>query len=251
MNRTRIAAAVLMIVCSPVGALTLSGSVTPNPFAAVNDPCPEHPGYHCVATARQAEVLGTGPNAAFLAAWNTVLPREWDPAGWTLSWSTDPLDVALNLTTYQAFNYKPTDPEYGTFYAGAEIRIEWTPAPGIEDLRWVQAIHSNRARYSTTDYYLDVSTLRPPQDQPPVYPYSYADRRFYDKASRWCEADRHIFWDGYLYLARVDRAARAVAIYEGILWGYTIDCLVPEPAGLLVVVAGAGTCFGFLKLRRR
>jgi hypothetical protein len=242
-----LALAALVLSCSPSGALTLAGLVTPSPAAAVNDPCPEHPDHYCTATARGAEVLPVGSNASFLAAWNAVLPREWDPAPWTLSWSTEPLDATLNLTTYRAFNYEPGDPEYGSFYAGAEIRVEWTPAAGQEDLRWIQAIHSNRARYSTTSYYLDISTLRPPQDQPPVYPYSFADHHFYDKPSRWCEADQHIFWDAYLYLVRVDRTAKAITVYEGLLWGYTVDCLVPEPGGLLFLI---GACLAFLTLRR-
>ncbi|MGC8863556.1 MAG: PEP-CTERM sorting domain-containing protein [Armatimonadota bacterium] len=252
MSWTRIAvAAALAVSCSPVGALNLTGLIMPNPAVAVNDPCPEHSGYRCVASARRAQLLSTGPNAAFTAAWNTVLPREWDPALWTLSWCTEPLGATLNLTTYRAFNYGPTDPEYGSYYAGAEIRIEWTPETNQEDLRWIQAIHSNRPRYQTTDYYLDISTLRPPEDQPPVYPYSYADHHFYDKPSRWCEPDQHIFWEAYLYLARVDRKARSVVMYEGVLWGYTVDCLVPEPASWVILFTGGGTCLGFLALKRR
>lgn len=242
-----VAALALGLGAQGAWTLTLNGQLAPAPAAAVNSPCPEHSGYECRATAREASHLPTGGNTHFENAWNTVLPREWDPAGWTLNWSTEPLDAVLNITTYGAFNYKPGDPQYGSFYAGAEIRIEWTPSADQQDLKWIQALHTNRTRYTGKQWYLDIATFT--KDRPPVYPYQYADLRFYDKPSRWCEADQHIFWDAYLYLARVDRTAMSVTVYEGVCWGFTIDCLpVPEPSGLL---AFAGGGWMLLALRRR
>jgi len=239
-----------LAACGPAGALTLAGFTSPSPAAAVNSPCPAHPGHDSIAAALEAQVLAAGPNPSFIAAWSFVLPREWDPALWTLSWSTEPLDATLDITTNAAYNLKPGDPGYSSFYAGAEMRIQWSPTTEQQSLQWIQGIHTNRPRYTTTEYYLDVFTLRPAQDQPPAYPYSFADHHFYDKPSRWCEADQHIFWTAYLYLARIDRVAKSVTMFEGVQWGFTVDCLVPEPNGLLVLISGGGTCLALL-IRRR
>ena len=240
--RVAVVLVVFALAISPANALMLAGNVTPAPATAVNSPCPEHPGHYSISDASVATILTTGPCADFTTAWNTALPGIWNPALWTLNWSTETLAATLDLTAYQAFNLKPGDPGYSSAYAGAEIRIEWNPTAEQQNLRWVQAIHTNRSRYPATQYYLDVLPLRPPQDQPPAYPYSYADCHFYDKPSRWCEPDQRIFWDAYLYLARVDRVARSVTVYEGLQWGYTIDCLVPEPSMLVpLLVAVAAT----------
>jgi len=238
----------LVIITSTAQALTLTGYTSPSIISAINTPCPEHPGYNCNATAYAATALASGQNLDFERAWNTVLPREWDPTGWTLQWATDPLNAVLNITTYQAYNYRPGDPQYGSFYAGAEIRVEWTPSPEQQDLKWIQALHTNRSRHPGTDWCLDIYTFT--ANQPPVYPYSYSDQRFYDKPSRWCESDQHLFWDAYLYLARVDRATKTATIYEGLNWGFTVDCLVPEPSSLFVLACGAG-CILTALIRRK
>jgi hypothetical protein len=240
----------LAVGCAPLCALTLTGLTTPPQPTATLDPCPEHPGRSCVATVHDAQLLSTGPNAALIAAWNTALPGIWNPSLWQLNWSATPLDTTLNITTYEAHNYPPGDPNYGAYYAGGEIRVEWTPTPDQSDLRWIQALHTNRPAGTASQNYLDCYINRPPLDMPPAYMYSYADHHFYDKPGRWCEADQHIYWDAYLYLARIDRTAKSVTIYEGIQWGWTLDCVVPEPGSIVVLLGGCGWV-GVARFRRR
>jgi len=236
---------VFVRICTPVSALTLEGLVTPSIPVAANIPCPEHPGYNSYSTAATVEALSTGSNADFEAAWSTALPGEWNPALWTLQWSGVPLDATLNITAYQAINYTPDNPLYSaSYYAGAEINISWVPTASQQNLKWIQAIYTNRPRY-LVQRYMDIMTLRPPADQPPAYPYSYTDYHFYDKPRRACEPDQHIFWNAYLYLASIDRSTKTVTVYEGLHWGYTIDCVpVPEPSGVIALLAGLGvvTC---------
>lgn len=234
----------LVVFASSGQALTLTGYTSPSVASVINTPCPEHPGHNCNATAHAATALASGQNLDFEQAWNTVLPGEWDPTGWTLQWAEDPLDAVLNITTYQAYNYGPGE----SSSAGAEIRVEWTPSPGQEDLKWIQALHTNRSRHPGTDWCLDIYTFT--ANRPPVYPYAYSDRHFYDKPGRSCEADQPLFWDAYLYLATVDRTTKTATIYEGLYWGYTVDCLVPEPSSLFVLACGAG-CMLTALVRRR
>ncbi len=229
-----IPAIVAWLACIAAGghALTLSGLVNPSP-AVADAAWPSDPAYMCRTTAYDAAVLSAGPNSDFETAWNTELDREWDPTGWMLSWAADPLDAVLDITTYEAFNYGP---DYGSSYTGAEIRIDWTPTAEQQNLLWIQALHTNLSRHPGTEWYLDVYTFT--KDQPPLYPYQYADQRFYDMPKRWCVPGEHVFWDAYLYLATVDRANKSAVVYEGLSWGFSVDYVpVPEPAGLTILAA--------------
>ncbi len=230
----------VMASCAPASAFVLTGFTTASPAQVICNPCPSHPGYGCAVTALNLTHLPTGRNAVFEAAWNTALPGEWNPAGWTLNWSTDSVDATLDATTYRAFGHESGAPD-----SGAEIRIEWTPSSQQTDFKWIQALHSNRLRYGSLDYMLDVYTFT--ASQPPLYPYQYPDQRFYDKPTRNCEAGQHIFWEAYLYLARIDRTSRTATIYDGVHWGFNIDsAAVTEPASLIVLMAGSA----LLALRR-
>lgn len=240
MQRCALILAIVMCACAPAQAFVLTGNITPSPAQASFDPCPAHAGYECTVTALDLEYLPAGRNDAFESAWNTTLPGEWNPAGWTLNWATDPIDATLTATTYRAFGH-----ELGAPDSGAEIRIQWTPSQDQKDLKWIQALHSNRLRYGALDYMLDVYTFT--ASQPPLYPYQYTDQRFYDKPTRNCEAAEHIFWEAYLYLARVDRTNKVATIYDGVRWGFNIDSTaVSEPPGMAVVLVGPA----LLALRR-
>ena len=220
-----------MLLAQGAFAITVTGHISPDPAVAVVNPCPQHPGYACNSTAVDVGTLTAGLNADFLAAWNTTLVGEWDPTRWTMQFSDQPLNVTLDVETYRAFNRGPVNE------AGAEIRVMWTPSADQMDLKWVQAIHSNVGRHGPIEYYLDFYTW------PPVYPYSYADLHFYDAPYRSCKPDAHSFWTADLYLARVNPWTRTATIYEGLSWGYTIDCLpVPEPSSI------AALCLGLLVL---
>jgi hypothetical protein len=86
---------------------------------------------------------------------------------------------------------------------------------------------------------------------PPAYLYSYADCHFYDKPGRACEQDQRVSWDAYLYLARIDRTAKSVTVYEGLHWGWTLDCVpVPEPASVISLASGFLLLFAWRRTRR-
>lgn len=216
----------------PVAALTISGNLSPAVPVVVRDQCPDCPDLTYITTATNAEVLSTGYNSGFQTAWNTILPGEWDSTGWTLSFSDTPIQAELNIATYHAY-----DDNSSTGLGGAEINISWTPTAGQQNLKWIQAIHTNRPRHESSEWYLDVLRLR--KELPPVYPYSYSDYHFYDKPGRYFEPGEYIYWNAYLYLANVDRNTKSVVVYEGLSWGFTINCVtVPEPSSILIIITG-------------
>lgn len=226
----------LVILClnapAKIHALTLSGNIAPEESVIIGDYCQDYPNYRYRTTAHTASVLTSGYNAGFETAWNTVLPGEWDPTGWTLQFSNNPLPASFYISTYHVY-----DDNLTTGLGGAEIRVDWNPTHEQQNLEWIQAIHTNRPRRDGSEWYLDVLRLRP--ELPPVYPYSYSDYHFYDKPGRYYESGEHVYWDAYLYLASVDRNLKHVIVYEGINWGFTIDCVaVPEPGGICVIFAG-------------
>lgn len=240
-------AVIAIFTCSCTQALTLSGNLSPTLQTAVLDPCPDHPGYACCATASDIQLLSFGENLDFKAAWDTVIPSEWYPSAWTLQYATAPLDATLNLSTYRAFNVAQY--QNGHSLAGAEIQVDWTPATGQQDLKWIQAIHTNASNRGSSQWYLDVLRLK--KETPPVYPYSFSDYHFYDMPGRWCDPNQNIYWDAYLYLARVNRTTKVVTVYEGLSWGFTLNCeAVPEPGGLLVMLCPI-SCLLAMRFKRR
>lgn len=235
--------AAIAICCTPAGALTLTGALTPAPAVVYDNPCPIHPGYACTTTAPDITHLPTGRNVEFETAFYQALPGEWDPTGWTLNWSTQAIDAVLNVTTYRAFAHGSGAPD-----AGAELRIQWTPTAEQSDLKWIQGLHTNRSRQGIADYTLDIYTFT--ANKPPLYPYQYTDHRFYDAPTRNCEVGQDIYWQGLLYLARVDRTNKIATIYEGLSWGFTIDCsAVPEPSSLIGLIVGS-VCLLVRRTRR-
>jgi hypothetical protein len=83
-----------------------------------------------------------------------------------------------------------------------------------------------------------------------LYPYQYTDHRFYDAPTRNCEAGQDIYWQGMLYLTRIDRTNKIATIYEGLSWGFAIDChAVPEPSSLVGLIVGS-VCLLVRRTRR-
>ena len=233
---------VMGLLPSVASALTVTGLLSPDPLTVT---CPAHPGYSCTTTAYTAQVLPAGYNESFQRAWNTIRPGEWNPAGWTLNWSPDPLDITLDITTYRAFDLPLGTEPNPKHYSGAEIRMAWTPAPDQTDLLWIQAMHDSLRIPQGLPYLLDVGNYT--KDKPPVYMYQYTDQHFYDAPHRWCVADQHVFWDSYLYLTRVDRTNKVCTVYEGVFWGFAVDCApVPEPSSMV----GLAFCLSCLLVTR-
>lgn len=231
MRRVFVWAIAALWLSASAPAFVLTGATTAVPAKIDYDPCPSHAGYACEVTALDLTYLPAGPNSDFETAWNSALVGEWDPAGWTLNWATQGIDAVMNASTYRAVGH-----ESGGTDSGAELRIQWSPTSDQTDLRWIQALHTNRPR-SGKPYYLDIATYT--ATKPPLYMYQYTDQRFYDKPTRICEAGQSIFWEAFLYLARVDRANKTATIYDGVHWGFNIaSTAVPEPSGLLATLAG-------------
>jgi hypothetical protein len=231
----------LGLLPSLASAATLTGMVSPDPATAMYVNSPVDPGYTVTVTAFTAQPLQAGRNSAFEQAWNTLLPGEWDPTGWTLNWSTQTLGT-FDIATYDAYTMVAD----GRTSGGAEIRINWTPDADQTDLRWIQALY-DPSRSSSSPYRLDIIRTAYP-NLPPLYPYQYADQHFYDKPYRWRVLNQSLDWEAYAYLVRIDRANKICTVYEGVYWGFSIDTVaVPEPS----TIVGLALCFACLLAARR
>lgn len=244
-RRTNWAIAVMLglaisLLPSAASAVTLTGMVSPNPAISIYADSPADPGYVTTVTAFTAQALSVGPNEAFERAWNTVA-EGWNPSGWTLNWATQSLGT-FEIDTYSAY----TRIADGRTSGGAEIRVYWNPTPDLTDLKWIQAMY-DPSRFPNNPYYLDV--INSSINQPPIYPYQSADQYFYDKPYRWRVRDESFVWEACTYLARVDRVNKICTVYEGVYWGFSMDCVaVPEPASIAVLIFGICGC---ASLRRR
>jgi hypothetical protein len=131
---------------------------------------------------------------------------------------------------------------------GVEISVSWTYAGADKgDFKWSQALYDN--------YLIDGSIVAPffemdvktPCDNtslskqcPPLYPFQYADRHFYDKPrGPWPNA----FFDAAAFLSKADYTTRRLTIYEGIYYGFRLDAdpaPAPEPVVLMLLLVAAG-----------
>jgi hypothetical protein len=135
------------------------------------------------------------------------------------------------------------------------------PTDDITRFRWIQIVGtSDPSSAGATSPYVDPYG-NPAEDDKPFYwmeneygpnrtPFNFEDVG----PRRTCPCPGHKWWRGELYLSdwyKVPGAPKDnhVIIYEGIRWGFDIDCnlALPEPASLILLLPGGLLC---LRLRR-
>lgn len=133
------------------------------------------------------------------------------------------------------------------------IRIQWKyDGADKGDFKWSQGLETNftvspdaavpaffdmdvRAAAGCDDSVLD-------KQCPPLYPFQYADRRFYDgPKAPWPEG----FFHAWTFLSKSDPTTRTLTIYEGVKYGFDLSVgrMVPEPqtwvfAAVAIAVVG-------------
>lgn len=237
---TQIGTAILIIFAF---VLQASAKVTinitdPNPHMTVNKPCSIHPMGLSTVTAYTPTVAGIGPDSIFLSAWNNWNEEAGNPKGWSLRNGRE-LNGSFNISTYDA--------RFDGSLGGVEIWIEYVPGEGdplIGDLWWSQAIYTNQRLPGAAgpgNPYLDIKIDPSPMVwDPPLYPYQYTNHAFYDFPKRACPGPGAVtFWDGLAYLSMVDYDRKILTTFEGVDWGFEIDCvLIPAPGAILLVSIG-------------
>ncbi len=263
--------AVLLFLTPRLGADTVdrvTGQTTGNPVTVSHGPCPEPVDHYCVDTIDAIQWLA-GPSQNAI----TALGRDFKD--WTVTYNyTHPFNGTINITTYAARDYHdgidlhegciPTEyilPD-GTKVViggmGATLKASYVPDPlkpdSIHRFVWVQIIDTNVPLGGTTSPYVDP---RPNDDTYPFY-WRVADEGaagrldFSDSPSRECPCLGNVTWHAELYLADwYEKPMGATTdtyliLYDGIRWGFEINCVVPLPpaawsaAAMLGVMLGAG-----------
>jgi hypothetical protein len=185
--------------------------------------CPE-----CKVTAyKLVGTFETGADVKFTSAFDSWNDEPGDAKGWTL---TD--GGALTGT----FNVSKYDAGFSGCSGGVEIRVSYVPGAGDPtgaDVAWAQSIDTNVKKAGAEgpgNPYLDIKTSATTED-PPAYPFQYADKHFYDFPKRECpgECGALTSWEGRAFLSEVDYTNKELTVYQGINWGFNIECTTPPP----------------------
>jgi hypothetical protein len=208
------------------GAITITGQTTGVPAQSIhNSQHPDVLSHTCTDTLNPIDVEPlTGPSAVAQSA----LGREFSNWDWTYDW-TQSWNGILNIDIYESVDFFGLR---GQCTLGAHLEATYT-APITElapRFRWIQIIITNDPATGKISPYVDGFTSD-------SYPFYYDEPminqvRFEDWPSRECPCLGFTSWQAELYLADWtidpgDITDHNVRVYEGIRWGFEIDCPVP------------------------
>jgi len=236
-----------LLLCAPAARATpqLVGMTTGSP-ATLQHVCGDHT---CVDTLDPNPVVHlTGPSAACQTAMAGT--------GWTITYNyMQPWNGTINITSYEAL-------DYGGCVMGAHLAATYTPDPGdkIDRFRWVQIVSTNAPLAGQPSPRVDGIQ---PDDGLPFYwrEADYTDAnyttiyQFRDYPRRPCPCpDGYTWWEAELYLADWytvpgQTADNHLILYDGIRWGFDIQC-VPEPLTLLALGSALAGLASYIRRRR-
>jgi hypothetical protein len=137
---------------------------------------------------------------------------------------------------------------------GVEIDIQFNYAGADKnDFYWAQGIFLNYVPpglgivtpYFTMDVIAAGCDDTDLQKQcPPLYPYQYADREFYDFPTG---PFPNGFFNGYAYPVKIDRVHDTLTVYQGVAYGFQLS-EAPEPSTLILF---GSSLFGVIGLLRK
>lgn len=181
-----------------------------------------------------------GKNDAFaksFKAWNDANAAD---KKWTLKDGGALPGGKLTVSTFDALAFEAN--------GGLEIRMEWDYAGADKgDFKWSQGLYDNyiSSPRSVVKPFHEMDVKAAGCDNtnllkqcPPLYPFQYADRHFYDKPlGPWPDS----FFDAVALLSKADFAKRELTVYEGVSYGFALSATlvpVPEPETWASMLAG-------------
>lgn len=205
----------------------------------------------CKSTAKiDDKKSADGKSAEFgksFKAWNDTNAAD---KKWTLKDGGALPGGKLNVTIFDALVFDNT--------GGLEINIDWTYAGADKgDFKWSQGLYDNYLlsppKVVKPFHEMDVKAAGCDNTDlmkqcPPLYPFQYADRHFYDRPlGPWPDS----FFDAVALLSKADFAKRELTVYEGVAYSYALSAtLVPEPETYALMLAGLAM-MGWVLRRRR
>lgn len=194
--------------------------------------------FHCTSDAFISTSAIDGSNTFFgyaFAAWNSMNPVS---GKWTLVDGGNLPGGKLEVTTFRAI--------VGASTGGMEINVNWTYNGADKgDYFWAQGLLSDYtvSPPSSDGLYFKMDVKAAGCDNtdllkkcPPLYPYQYADRSFYDQPTGPMPSAQ---WEAWDFLSKTNFTNRTLTIYEGIYYGYTLSASpVPEPRTYAMMLAG-------------
>ena len=218
----------------------------PNPvyFTSASDCPPNYPMCYDQAYLQTAPInaLNHGFDASF-DAWNT----KFGNSQWSIT-NGGFLDAEIDVSIFRA---QITD---GNSQGGVEIKMLFNYAGADKgDFYWAQGTFSNYVPFQgQVTPFFDMDVMADGCDNsdlakqcPPLYPYQYGDRHFYDFPEGSFPSD---FFNGYAYPVKIDRTNHTLTVYQGVAYGFQLY-VTPEPGTLLML--GSGVLWIGASLRRR
>ena len=241
----------LLGLALPAAAVTLTITDASPTWTASKQACCPAECPTCVVSADVPAIAAAGPDADYTAAFNSWNNEPGNAKGWTLV-SGGVLNGSFQISTYDA--------GFEGCAGGVKVWIQYVrgegdPDPAAAGVGWSQAIDTNAKLPGAAgpgNPYLDV-LISDDEDiwPPPMYPYQYVGKPFYDFPKRGCPdcCLAPTSWEGHAYLTEVDYTNKKLTIYEGVEWGFNIQC-VPEPLTMLGVFLGLAGLGAYIRRRR-
>jgi hypothetical protein len=237
----------LLLAAAPAAAVPVVLTDPAANLSAVAAPCSIYPTANntlpaCAVRGFLERTSIAGPDAGFSAAfdnWNLLLPAD---QRWTLV-----NGGALPGLTLAVDQFRTEILGIGNNVGRGTIRIRPLMNGVSLDARfyWSQGLYDDylltEPFYTTLRYEMDVTNTNPCTQPPgvhppnmcaPLYPFQYADRRFFDQPVFPMGAT----FNGWAYISEADFTNRRLTVYDGVRYGWTST---PEPAGWLLTGAGA------------
>jgi hypothetical protein len=237
----------LLLAAAPAAAAPVALTDPAATFSAAAAPCSIYPTANhslssCAVRGFLERASIAGPDAGFTAAfdnWNLLLPAD---QRWTLV-----NGGAISGLTLAVDQFRTEILGAGNHVGRGTIRMRPLVNGVNLDARfyWTQGLYDDylltEPFYTTLRYEMDVTYtdpctqppgVHPPNMCAPLYPFQYADRRFFDQPVFPMGAT----FNGWAYISEADFTYRRLTVYDGVRYGWTST---PEPAGWLLTGAGA------------
>lgn len=224
----------ILLIFGNASAVTITVTDATPTYTATKPTCKAGTYVNCKSKAHLNTTSLAGTDAEFKKSFDKWNDTNAAGSKWTLANGGNLPGGVFNVSTFDAFAIDDR--------GGVEIQIDWTYSGTDKgEYKWTQGIYKDYLSDGTkvSPYYkMDVIAAGCDNTDllkqcPPLYPYQYGDRHFYDKPEGpWPNS----FWEGRAFLSKADFTTRTLTVLEGVNYGFRLS--VPESDTLILMILG-------------